>query len=76
MLKAAKLVVNHPLKYKIGRIVFGYNKQQKDGINIGAKNNHKFVQILTAIAQRTHQEIMLTKWNIIFGNSRVLYFTS
>ncbi|WP_168186493.1 IS200/IS605 family accessory protein TnpB-related protein [Hydrocoleum sp. CS-953] len=46
--KTAKLVVNHCLKYRIGRIVFGWNRQQKDGINIGAKNNQKFVQIPTA----------------------------
>ncbi|WP_293160210.1 transposase [Okeania sp. SIO2C9] len=46
--KAARLVINHCLKYGIGRIVFGWNKRQKDSINIGAKNNQKFVQIPTA----------------------------
>ncbi|MGK7929233.1 MAG: RNA-guided endonuclease InsQ/TnpB family protein [Spirulina sp.] len=46
--KAARLVINHCLNNGIGRIVFGWNKYQKDGINIGAKNNQKFVQIPTA----------------------------
>ncbi|WP_293056562.1 IS200/IS605 family accessory protein TnpB-related protein [Okeania sp. SIO2B3] len=46
--KAARLVINHCLKHGIGRIVFGGNKRQKDSINIGAKNNQKFVQIPTA----------------------------
>ncbi|MBP0021492.1 MAG: transposase [Cyanobacteria bacterium SBLK] len=45
--KAARLVINHCLKHGIGRIVFGWNQGQKDGINIGTKNNQKFVQIPT-----------------------------
>lgn len=45
--KVARLVINHCLENGIGRIVFGWNKGQKDGINIGAKNNQKFVQIPT-----------------------------
>ncbi|MBP0017435.1 MAG: transposase [Cyanobacteria bacterium SBLK] len=46
--KAARIVVNHCLENGIGRLVFGWNKGQKDRINIGAKNNQKFVQIPTA----------------------------
>ncbi|MEM1171600.1 MAG: IS200/IS605 family accessory protein TnpB-related protein [Cyanobacteria bacterium P01_H01_bin.35] len=46
--KRAKLVVNHCLKYRIGRIIFGWNKGQKDGIIIGGKNSKKLVQIPTA----------------------------
>ncbi|WP_293088596.1 IS200/IS605 family accessory protein TnpB-related protein [Okeania sp. SIO3B5] len=46
--KAARLVINHCLKHEICKIVFGWNKRQKDSINIGAKNNQKFVQIPTA----------------------------
>ncbi|WP_204103550.1 MULTISPECIES: IS200/IS605 family accessory protein TnpB-related protein, partial [Spirulina sp. CCY15215] len=38
----------HCLENGIGRIVFGWNKGQKNGINIGKKNNQKFVQIPTA----------------------------
>ncbi|MDJ0516260.1 MAG: IS200/IS605 family accessory protein TnpB-related protein [Trichodesmium sp. MO_231.B1] len=41
-------MINHCLKHAIGRIVFGWNKGQKDSIDIGSKNNQKFVQIPTA----------------------------
>ena len=46
--KVARLVINHCLESRIGRIVFGWNKGQKNGLDIGAKNNQKFVQIPTA----------------------------
>lgn len=45
--KAARLVINRCISSGIGRVVFGWNKRQKDGINIGAKKNQKFVQIPT-----------------------------
>ena len=45
--KAACLVINHCLDNGIGTIVFGWNKGQKQNINIGKKNNQKFVQIPT-----------------------------
>lgn len=46
--KAARIVINHCIENKIGTIVFGWNKGQKDSVNLGAKNNQKFVQIPTA----------------------------
>jgi IS605 OrfB family transposase len=46
--KAAIIVIKHCLDNRIGTIVFGWNKGQKDRIDIGAKNNQKFVQIPTA----------------------------
>jgi len=46
--KAARLVVKHCLKYGIGTIVFGWNKGQRQEINLGSKTNQKFVQIPTA----------------------------
>ncbi|NEO66888.1 MAG: IS200/IS605 family element transposase accessory protein TnpB [Moorea sp. SIO4G2] len=46
--KAANLVINHCLINGIGTIVFGWNKGQKNGINIGKINNQKFIQIPTA----------------------------
>lgn len=46
--KAARLVVNHCIKHRIGVIVFGWNKRQKDSANMGKKNNQQFVQIPTA----------------------------
>lgn len=45
--KAARKVINHCLENKIGVIVFGWNKGQKDRANMGAKTNQKFVQIPT-----------------------------
>jgi IS605 OrfB family transposase len=46
--KAAKMVVNYCLKKDIGIIVFGWNKGQRQGLNIGHQNNQNFVQIPTA----------------------------
>ena len=46
--KAARIVINHCLENNIGTIIFGWNKGQKDSINMGGKNNQKFVQIPTA----------------------------
>ena len=46
--KAAKIVINHCLKNNIGTVIFGWNKRNKDSINIGKKNNSEFVPIPTA----------------------------
>lgn len=46
--KAARFVLNHCLAKRIGTIVFGWNKGNKNGIEIGKKNNQEFVQIPTA----------------------------
>jgi putative transposase len=46
--KAARIVINHCINNRIGSIVFGWNEGQKDGANMGKKNNQKFVQIPTA----------------------------
>jgi putative transposase len=46
--KVARLVVNHCLENRIGTLVFGWNKGQKDSSNMDKKNNQKFVQIPTA----------------------------
>jgi putative transposase len=45
--KAARIVVNHCLENNIGTLVFGWNKEQKNGADMGAKQNQKFVQIPT-----------------------------
>jgi putative transposase len=45
--KAARLVINHCVDNQIGTIVFGWNKRQKDGADMGAKTNQNFVQIPT-----------------------------
>ncbi|MUL35560.1 RNA-guided endonuclease InsQ/TnpB family protein [Gloeocapsopsis dulcis] len=46
--KAARLVINYCIENKIGQVVFGWNKRQKQEIRLGAKTNQKFVQIPTA----------------------------
>jgi putative transposase len=46
--KAARIVVNQCLENGIGTIVFGWNKGQKDGANMGRKTNQKFVSVPTA----------------------------
>jgi putative transposase len=45
--KAAKKVINHCLEHRIGTVVFGWNKGQKDSANMGSRTNQKFVQIPT-----------------------------
>ncbi len=60
--KAAKIVVNHCLKYGIGTIVFGWNKGQKQLIELGTQTNQKFVQISTArLKERIQQLCNLSK---------------
>lgn len=46
--KAARIVVNHCIEHRIGRIVFGWNQGQKNEANLGSKMNQKFVQVPTA----------------------------
>lgn len=46
--KAARIVINYCISHGIGNIVFGWNKGNKNGINIGSQNNQTFVQIPTA----------------------------
>ncbi|GET38421.1 transposase [Microseira wollei NIES-4236] len=46
--KAARLVVNRCLTHRIGTVVFGWNQGNKNGIELGKKNNQEFVQIPTA----------------------------
>jgi IS605 OrfB family transposase len=46
--KAARLVLNHCLANQIGTVVFGWNKGQKQELNLGGKTNQMFVHIPTA----------------------------
>lgn len=55
--KAAKIVVQHCLSNNIGTIVFGWNKGQKQGSNMGKKNNQKFVQIPTAKLKKRIEQL-------------------
>ncbi|AOY84486.2 transposase [Moorena producens JHB] len=46
--KAARLVIKHCLENQIGRVVFGWNKGNKNSIELGKKTNSEFVPIPTA----------------------------
>jgi putative transposase len=43
--KAAKLIISHCLKYNVSNIVCGWNQGFKSNVNMGKKNNQKFVQM-------------------------------
>ena len=43
--KAAKLIIDHCLKYGIGTLVIGWNDGFKSNANMGRINNQKFVQM-------------------------------
>lgn len=54
--KAARLVIDHCLTYRIGTVIFGWNPGQKQESNLGRKNNQKFVSVPTAkLKKRTRQ---------------------
>ncbi|MEA5419160.1 transposase [Spirulina sp. CCNP1310] len=55
--KAARIVVNHCLKHKIGTLVFGWNKGQKNGIKLDHKTNQKFVSIPTGKLKNRLEEL-------------------
>lgn len=46
--KTARIVLNHCLNNRIGRVVFGWGQGIKKEINLGKKRNQQFVQIPTA----------------------------
>lgn len=45
--KSARKVIDHCLENRLGTVVFGWNVGMKNGANMGAKTNQKFVQIPT-----------------------------
>ncbi len=70
--KAARLVINYCLNYRISNIIFGWNTGQKDGINIGKKNNQTFVQIPTARLKKRIEELCLY-YGIVFTETEESY---
>lgn len=46
--KAARFVINHCLKQGVGNLVIGWNKGNKQNINLGRKNNYEVVNMPTA----------------------------
>ena len=52
--KLSRFIVNWCKKHEIGTIVFGYNSDWKQGVNIGRRNNQIFTQIpFLGIIQKT-----------------------
>lgn len=43
--KASRFIVNKLLQQKVGNLIIGYNKNWKDSISIGKKNNQSFVSV-------------------------------
>ena len=43
--KTARIIINHCIEHKIGKLIVGYNPGIKQEINIGRSNNQNFVQI-------------------------------
>ncbi len=43
--KVSRFIINYCIEHNIGTIIIGKNKQCKNGINIGKKNNQKFVEL-------------------------------
>jgi putative transposase len=39
--KATRQVINHGIEHRIGTVIFGWNKGQKYGIDLGCKTNQK-----------------------------------
>ncbi|ODG97817.1 transposase [Nostoc sp. KVJ20] len=46
--KVGRIVINHCLDNRIGRVIFGWGQGIKQEINLGKKRNQQFVQIPTA----------------------------
>lgn len=54
--KAAKLIVNHCIKYSIGNLVVGWNESFKTNAKMGRINNQKFMQMpLSKLKDRLEQ---------------------
>ena len=43
--KYSRMIVNHLIENRIGNLVVGYNTGWKQSVNLGKRNNQKFVQI-------------------------------
>jgi IS605 OrfB family transposase len=55
--KAARLVIDHCLDNKIGTVIFGWNRGQKQQSSMGRKNNQKFVSVPTAKLKSRIQQL-------------------
>jgi putative transposase len=64
--KISRFVVNYCVENNIGTIIIGHNKGWKDSINIGRKNNQKFVSIPhSKLIDKITYKAMLVGINVI-----------
>ncbi len=70
--KAARIVINHCLENNIGTIIFGWNKRNKDNINIGKKNNSEFVPIPTARLKHRIEQLC-SQYGLLFLETEESY---
>ncbi|MEG4822403.1 transposase [Microcoleus sp. M2-A5] len=67
--KAVRTIINYCENHQINVIVFGWNKGQKQEVNMGGKTNQNFVQIPTAkVKERLQQECELRGWRFVEQN--------
>ncbi|WP_293074364.1 transposase [Moorena sp. SIO4A5] len=57
--KVARFIVNWCQRNEVSTVVFGWNKRNKDSINIGKRNNQQFVQIPTAKLKNRIEQLCL-----------------
>ena len=64
--KAVRTIIDYCEDYQINVLVFGWNKGQKQEVNMGGKTNQNFVQIPTAkVKDRLRQECDLRGWRFV-----------
>ena len=71
--KAARLVVDYCLKHSIGRVIFGWNKGQKQECQMGKVNNQNFVAIPTGRLQERMAEHPLVQETLNYTEYSVQY---
>ena len=55
--KSARFVINWCLTNRIGKVVFGWNQGNKDGISLSKRNNQQIVQVPTARLKARIEEL-------------------
>ena len=64
--KAVRSIVDYCENHQINVLVFGWNKGQKQEVNMGVVTNQNFVQIPTAkVKERLQQECELKGWRFV-----------
>ncbi|MGB7708091.1 MAG: transposase, partial [Microcoleus sp.] len=64
--KAVRTIIDYCENHQINFLVFGWNKGQKQEVNMGGKTNQNFVQIPTAkVKDRLMQECDLRGWRFV-----------